>query len=796
MRLQSLLLVAFFAGIAIEASAAGTTLPGTWDLDGRMREADRPQFSRGDDSVAFTVYEARECGDRHVRPAVVVARDSRPGIHHELLEGMASWRFAWAPDASRLAFYLQDCRKAAPVALGLYDVSTNTLRQIDVIGLDEDAGPPQWMPDGQSVVVSTQTSEPSVAPGHAPVMEWRSRRADAPLGGTHAYLAGEELDSASTVSRPSWALVSVPWTGTPRVITRGVPTLEGMQSVRISSTGKWATYLSRDRWNRENPAHLRLVVDVALVDLQTGLATVLCEGSEIKNGLVEEGHNASLIWHPERDLLVLVHQGSLWRWAPGRGLERFAAEIAGAVYPNLLGLFADRAHVLVGLGEVDWACAGGPCTTPGRLARVSIESGTTELADVDSRGRWHATYIDRTGLLIPASPDTALVQMEDMTNGVISSIAVTFGKTVSYRTVLDDLGMALISDQRHDGKLLVMRESLKTTQRLDIVTAGLSSWQETTLYQSPVSRTGPLDVQVFSRRIADARGKPINVRTAVVGLSGRLAPTTPALVVVYPGQLHSSYARGFGEDYFGGVPVRYLVGLGYNLILVDLPMRPVSSGPSDLIKELRELMQPQIDLAAERGLVDPTRLGILGYSTGAYMAVAVTAQMNAFQVAIGINGITYDPASTFGMLSNGFWATQRLRLVDDPWTNPQRYDDNSPFRHADRIRAAIFLTYAGRDSAERIATSKMFLNALKHTGKAGYLVGYPDEMHGTPTWSPASRQDLLSRLSTFLQRYMPPSGPASSPTIEGRLRDQPFEASAPDHSAKTRDRRAPSRPLR
>jgi dipeptidyl aminopeptidase/acylaminoacyl peptidase len=748
----------------IVLSYFAVTAPGSgaWDLEGRLREGDRPQFSSDGKLIAYTVYHSSRCADRPAMSTIMLTSEAGTSPAREITPKRGSWRFTWAPSAPVLAFYLQDCQAGSAPALGLYDAANDVLTELKVPGLDPEAGWPQWTPDGKQVLVVTRVqAEVSQGAGDRPVgIEWRTASAGAPLIEEHARSTYASSPTSARAADLSLKLIRVSLNGEQRLAAVGVIGLSGMQSIYLSPSGKWAVYCSQPRWNKENPAHLRLVVDVGLLNLETGRAQLLLNGTEIKNYTQEEGLKGNLAWHPNRDILILLHQQVLWQWDAQQGLRKLDSTPTSLLYPNLLAFFADGNHVLVGLGEVGWDCAGTPCTTPSGLARIDLQNGKVEVADVRSLGKWHRLFTSRAGTVIPGKSDTALVEFENLTTGTLSLLSITFGRNIVYRQVLDELGTMLFTDQRQDGTLLCIRESLQQPQRLEAVTEAVTSWRSVPVYSAPAPKSFPLTTKVFTQTVTNYEGKRTTIRTAVIGQPGKLVASTPAFVIGYPGESFSSLVRAFGSDSFAGIPAEYLVAMGYNLILVDLPMRPVGGGPGDFLKDMRELVLPQVEGAVQRGLVDGGRLGILGYSTGGYLSSGLSIRTSLFRVVIGINSITYDPVSTFSMIEDGAWATRRLRFADTPWTNPQLYDDNSPLRHADRIQAAVFLVFAGQDRPERVLSAKMFLNALTHAGKRGYLVGYPNEGHSTEDWSPASKRDLLERLSAFLERYMPPSNRA------------------------------------
>src|SRR5262249_44578001 len=144
---------------------------------------------------------------------------------------------------------------------------------------------------------------------------------------------------------------------------------------------------------------------------------------------------ANIKWHPHRDLLAIVNDNALSMWDEEKGLKQVAPTIAGLVYPYILAYFADGSHVLVGIGSEDWRCAGTPCTTPTKLARVNFNTGVIETADIAGKGRFRGALTDLTGRLIPNSTDVAVIQLENTSNATLSLVAIAFAPTVAARTL-------------------------------------------------------------------------------------------------------------------------------------------------------------------------------------------------------------------------------------------------------------------------------------------------------------------------------------------------------------------------
>lgn len=106
------------------------------------------------------------------------------------------------------------------------------------------------------------------------------------------------------------------------------------------------------------------------------------------------------------------------------------------------------------------------------------------------------------------------------------------------------------------------------------------------------------------------------------------------------------------------------------------------------------------DAALATGVVDPARLGILGESYGGYMVNAVIAHTKRFKAAVSVAGLsdlfghylgTAGDASDYYELGQG-------RMSVPLWEDPQRYVENSPLIHWDRVRTPVLFVHGLGDN--------------------------------------------------------------------------------------------------
>ena len=153
-----------------------------------------------------------------------------------------------------------------------------------------------------------------------------------------------------------------------------------------------------------------------------------------------------------------------------------------------------------------------------------------------------------------------------------------------------------------------------------------------------------------------------------------------------------------------------------------------------------------IDYVVKRGLADPDRLGIGGWSNGAILTDRIITIDHRFKAAISGAG-SANPIANYGtdqyMPDSG----------DAPWKNPQAWMKRSyVFFHADQITTPTLFLGGDRDFNVPIAGSEQLYFALRSRGIPTELVIYPDQHHGIS--KPSYKKDRLDRYVAWYDRYI------------------------------------------
>lgn len=155
------------------------------------------------------------------------------------------------------------------------------------------------------------------------------------------------------------------------------------------------------------------------------------------------------------------------------------------------------------------------------------------------------------------------------------------------------------------------------------------------------------------------------------------------------------------------------------------------------------------------GLVDPSRVCIMGHSYGGYSALAgATFTSWRYKCAISVNGI----ADTNILFTKDFpntrywskwWKQWRLSTGE---SLAQRRKVN-PIRHADRVLVPVLLIHAVDNTTISVERSRSMAEALQLANKRVRLVELPGDDHLLTT--AATRTRMLKEVEAFLAEHLP-----------------------------------------
>jgi len=211
----------------------------------------------------------------------------------------------------------------------------------------------------------------------------------------------------------------------------------------------------------------------------------------------------------------------------------------------------------------------------------------------------------------------------------------------------------------------------------------------------------------------------------------------PLLVDVHGGPT-GAHMNGFRANW--GNPGHYWAGRGW-AVLFPNPRGSTGYGEKFMRGNLkdwgggdyRDIMSGVDDLV-KRGIADPERLAITGWSYGGYMTGWVVSQTGRFKAAMMGAGLV-NMESMYGTTDiPGYIGTfyDGMPVLDGSLSNKslQFYRSRSAVQYADKVTTPLLMLHGGNDERVPIGQPMEYFRHLKDRGKTVELVFYPREGHG------------------------------------------------------------------
>ena len=154
--------------------------------------------------------------------------------------------------------------------------------------------------------------------------------------------------------------------------------------------------------------------------------------------------------------------------------------------------------------------------------------------------------------------------------------------------------------------------------------------------------------------------------------------------------------------------------------------------------------EDQVELAKyliNKGMADPKKIGIFGWSYGGYMSsLCVTKGAEYYSL-----GIAVAPVTNWRYYDNIY--TERYMGL--PKDNAKGYDDNSPINHVDKLKGKYLLVHGTADDNVHFQNSTEMVKALVDANKQFETMYYPNSNHGIYTGKNTTYH-LYTRMTNFL----------------------------------------------
>jgi len=381
-----------------------------------------------------------------------------------------------------------------------------------------------------------------------------------------------------------------------------------------------------------------------------------------------------------------------------------------------------------------------------------IEFAKTELTIMDQTGKnvrnltkdfpWSVKQFGWT-----ANGKEIIARIGERTYSTIYDIEVSNGKIeklVEGQNVFGDVSVA------KDGTITTTNETSSTLKEVVLLKKGKP--QTLTQYSKQLdtyqlrkqevvtvkSRDGKFDIEAILIKPADYR-------------EGRKYP----LMLAYHGGPYDNYENTFSQKY----PVQLLVQEG---TMVVMPNVRGSSGYTDEFGQsirydlgggdYRDAMDI-VDYLIAEGMVDTTKMGVMGGSYGGYLTNWTITQTPRFKAAISM----YTMFSLFTDWGNSWQpAFEHMYLGYNYWDRPidmnSRWVKQAPQTYVKNITTPTLILQGTEDKYTNISNSREMYQALKELGKTVEFVIYPRAEHGLRT-EPNQYINVMERTVGWFKKY-------------------------------------------
>ena len=174
-------------------------------------------------------------------------------------------------------------------------------------------------------------------------------------------------------------------------------------------------------------------------------------------------------------------------------------------------------------------------------------------------------------------------------------------------------------------------------------------------------------------------------------------------------------------------------GLGYAQLFPNV--RGSSGYDDDLLRgNLRDIgsgdyedLMTGVDELISRGIADPDKLGLRGWSYGGILGGWTITQTDRFKGA-SVGAMVSDWTSEYGP---GFNHDVRLWYIGGtPWDNTDEWRERSALTHVANVTTPTLVLHGINDRTDTEPQSMMFFQALKDQGKITRYIRFPREPHG------------------------------------------------------------------
>ncbi len=158
-----------------------------------------------------------------------------------------------------------------------------------------------------------------------------------------------------------------------------------------------------------------------------------------------------------------------------------------------------------------------------------------------------------------------------------------------------------------------------------------------------------------------------------------------------------------------------------------------------------------IDTLIGRGLADPNKLGIMGWSNGSILAIEAALSSGRFKaLCAGAGDVNW--TSDYGNCSFGA-AFDNAYLGGPPWDRAEIYVQKSPYFRLREMKTPTLVMFGARDTSVPTEQGWQHFRAMQQSGSAPVrFLLFPDEAHGLQKL--AHRKRKMEEEISWLDKYL------------------------------------------
>jgi len=217
--------------------------------------------------------------------------------------------------------------------------------------------------------------------------------------------------------------------------------------------------------------------------------------------------------------------------------------------------------------------------------------------------------------------------------------------------------------------------------------------------------------------------------------------------------IHGGPAGVFGETFIAGnqsiYPIAAMAEQGF-FILRPNPRGSTGYGVDFRLANLRDWgggdyqdLMTGVDHVIAKGLVDSTRMGVMGWSYGGFMSSWIVGHTTRFKAA-SIGAPVVDLASQ--NMTDDVQGLLPMYMKKQPWEDWDVYSNLSPLRYVQNVSTPVLLQHGEADIRVPFNQGVMFYNALRRRGVPVRFLVLPRQPHG-----PTEPRMLLKSAQTNIE---------------------------------------------